>query len=162
MMESPPKEMLTFYISLNQRLLDMQVNGISHAESLVQPPFNGNCLNWVLGHILTDRDSMFKELGLPGELTSQQYQRYDRGSDPITSPQDAIHLDDLRAMSTRSAERLKTRNNSMDMTALKLASSGHHNRAMGAVLAFAIWHESYHVGQLELLRQISGKNDKII
>jgi uncharacterized damage-inducible protein DinB len=29
-------------------------------------------------------------------------------------------------------------------------------------ITFSIWHETYHVGQLELLRQLAGKNDKII
>ena len=29
-------------------------------------------------------------------------------------------------------------------------------------VAFLHWHETYHVGQLELLRQLAGTNDKII
>jgi hypothetical protein len=29
-------------------------------------------------------------------------------------------------------------------------------------IAFSHWHETYHVGQLELLRQLAGKNDKVI
>jgi hypothetical protein len=33
---------------------------------------------------------------------------------------------------------------------------------LGGVLAFLNWHEAYHVGQLELLRQLAGKNDQVI
>ncbi len=29
-------------------------------------------------------------------------------------------------------------------------------------LSYVQWHESYHTGQLEMLRQLAGKNDKVI
>ena len=32
----------------------------------------------------------------------------------------------------------------------------------GEQIAFSNWHETYHVGQLELLRQLAGKDDKVI
>jgi hypothetical protein len=32
----------------------------------------------------------------------------------------------------------------------------------GQQIRFSHWHETYHVGQLELLRQLAGKNDKVI
>lgn len=32
---------------------------------------------------------------------------------------------------------------------------------LGAALPFFLWHESYHTGQLELLRQLAGMNDKV-
>jgi hypothetical protein len=35
-------------------------------------------------------------------------------------------------------------------------------RAVGQALAGLHWHETYHTGQLELLRQLAGKNDAII
>jgi uncharacterized damage-inducible protein DinB len=34
--------------------------------------------------------------------------------------------------------------------------------SLGDRLAFLHWHETYHVGQLELLRQLTGVNDAII
>ncbi len=30
------------------------------------------------------------------------------------------------------------------------------------MLHFLCWHETYHIGQTELLRQVIGKNDKVI
>ena len=33
---------------------------------------------------------------------------------------------------------------------------------LGERLVFLHWHETYHVGQLELLRQLAGTNDAVI
>jgi len=35
-----------------QRIVAMNVDGITQKESLVQPQPAGNCLNWVLGHLI--------------------------------------------------------------------------------------------------------------
>jgi hypothetical protein len=34
--------------------------------------------------------------------------------------------------------------------------------AVAEKIAFSYWHEAYQVGQLELLRQLAGKYDKVI
>jgi len=33
---------------------------------------------------------------------------------------------------------------------------------LGQLTFFLCWHESYHTGQTEALRQLAGKNDKVI
>ena len=33
---------------------------------------------------------------------------------------------------------------------------------VGGSLSFLYWHEAYHTGQTEYLRQLAGKNDKVI
>jgi hypothetical protein len=48
-------ETLAEYYGLTYRVIKRQLDGVSHEESLVQPPFRGNCLNWVLGHIVCSR-----------------------------------------------------------------------------------------------------------
>ena len=39
----------------NLDVIKAQTKGLSHADSLLQLPFRGNCLNWVLGHIAGTR-----------------------------------------------------------------------------------------------------------
>ncbi len=39
---------------------------------------------------------------------------------------------------------------------------GARPRSVGAWLHFLLWHETYHVGQMEYLRQLAGVNDKVI
>ena len=36
------------------------------------------------------------------------------------------------------------------------------DRTLGERLSFSYWHEAYHTGQTELLRQVSGVDDKVI
>ena len=48
---------------LNQRVIKMQTADLSHQDSLLQPPFRGNCLNWVLGHIAANRDKILAAFG---------------------------------------------------------------------------------------------------
>ena len=38
--------------ALNTRLIHMQIAGLTHADSVLQPPFRSNNLNWVVGHLL--------------------------------------------------------------------------------------------------------------
>ena len=35
-----------------QRVVRLNVEGISHEDSLIQPQPAGNCLNWVIGHLV--------------------------------------------------------------------------------------------------------------
>lgn len=39
---------------------------------------------------------------------------------------------------------------------------GGEEAALGEALASLHWHETYHTGQFELLRQLAGKNDAVI
>ena len=48
----------------NTWLIERHVEGLSHEESVLQPPFPANCLNWVLGHIISRRNSALELLGV--------------------------------------------------------------------------------------------------
>jgi hypothetical protein len=54
------KDQLAEGYALNLRLIEMQTAGLSHADSLIQTPYNINYLNWVLGHIAVGRDSVLR------------------------------------------------------------------------------------------------------
>ena len=56
-----------------------------HADSLLQLPFRGNCLNWVLGHLLDNRDDVLKALGAQRIMNDNSAALYRRGSAPIAS-----------------------------------------------------------------------------
>ncbi len=36
----------------NTRIIEMQADGLSHANSLIQTEYNINCLNWTIGHVV--------------------------------------------------------------------------------------------------------------
>src|SRR5215467_4220807 len=46
----------------NLGVLQAQAEGLTHTDSLLQLPFRGNCLNWILGHLLDNRDVVLEAL----------------------------------------------------------------------------------------------------
>ena len=46
----------------NLHVIRLQTAGLSQADSLVQLPFRANCLNWVLGHLATNRCAVLRLL----------------------------------------------------------------------------------------------------
>lgn len=49
---------LKLLYGFNYMALQRNTAGLSHEDSLVQPQPAGNCLNWVLGHILAHRNDV--------------------------------------------------------------------------------------------------------
>jgi hypothetical protein len=144
-------------------VLKDQTNGLTHEESLLQYPFRGNCLNWVVGHLLQSRSTMMSALGMTPIWTEEQRAPYLRGSAAITAEnsQIAYPLESLLADLDRSQVQmvacLKTKTFA-DM----LLPSDRPNMNMGERMANGAWHEAYHTGNTEPLRQLAGKDDQVI
>jgi hypothetical protein len=150
----------------NYRILLRQAEGLTHEDSLRQLPFRGNCFNWVIGHILQSRDKMLQLVQQPRVWTDAQVARYDRESEPIISGEDALLFETMLHDLTTGHERLTERLAALapaelDQLAPKLIQ-GIPDWSIGQFLHFLLWHETYHVGQTEFLRQLTGKNDKVI
>lgn len=150
------------------RIINAQAQGITHEESLMQYPFRGNCFNWVVGHILMSRDRMLRVVQAEPVWTPSQWDRYERNSEPITSADDpeVIHFDkimaDLKTAHERLIECVKAlTDEQLDAVGVSVID-GAREQSVFDWLTFLIWHEGYHVGQLEITRQLTGKNDKII
>ncbi len=162
-MHSPGPLPLIDTLETNQRMIHTELAGLTHVESLVQPNFNANCINWVIGHILSSRDTCLKLLELPPVLSEAETTTYNYGSDPLTSAEKAIQLSDLTARLDASFDALVQGLQSVSSAQLEVeAQLWDKPQPLGGLLAFFFWHEAYHVGQLNLLRQVAGKNDKTI
>jgi uncharacterized damage-inducible protein DinB len=109
----------------NVSIVKMQTDGLSQAESLLQLPFRSNCINWIVGHLVTNRHSVLQLLQSNPPMEAERVTRYTRESDPIRGEQDDV---------------------------LPLAEW----------LMFFYFHDTYHTGQTEILRQAAGRDDKII
>jgi hypothetical protein len=137
----------------NTWLIHRHVDGISDEESLLQLPFEANCLNWILGHIIGRRNSSLEALNLPPLWDEEISARYKSGSQPIKSQVDARRFGDLLADLDESQRALAA--------ALEVATDAALDRvvvndrgAMPAVehLQGFHWHETYHIGQLDILQ----------
>lgn len=160
-MNYPSPAKLAENFRFTTRLIHMQAKDLTHAESLLLPPFRANCFNWVLGHILTSRDTCLRLMGLPLSLTPEELAVYDRGSLPLTDPAAATALETLLAKLDDTAERLSAAL-SAEPDLDRRVTFGRGEQPLGEVIAFLHWHETYHTGQLELLRQLAGKNDQVV
>ena len=90
----------------NVSVIKMQTDGLTHEDSLLQPPFRGNCLNWVLGHITENRDHILEALG-ESPVIDEFGKRYARGSEPLTQAgDDVVRLEELLDWLERSQVRL--------------------------------------------------------
>ena len=147
----------------NRRILEMQAADVTHEESLIQTDFNINCLNWTLGHIVNYRDDLLETLGgervAPGRLD-----RYQRESDPVTADGPGVlDVSELVALVGETQDRLAAAIGGLTEGELTVEhTDGERSYTRAKQILFAYFHDTYHTGQTELLRQVAGKNDAVI
>jgi len=148
----------------NLNIIQQQCDGLTHADSVLQLPFRGNCMNWVLGHIADNRNGMLLHLGLEPILTEEQCTRYGYDSEPVTCDgDDLIPLDKLLRLLQVSQDRLAPALQALSEEQLAVeVDSFMGKRQLGYFLFFLYFHDTYHTGTTEQLRQLAGKNDKVI
>ena len=149
----------------NVMIIQQQTEGLSDADSLMQLPFRGNCMNWLVGHILTSRHSVLKLLDGHRPAEAARVARYDRESQPITGPEEGVlPLAELMALLELSQQQIDARLAEItpDALAQPVAFFGNRSMPVAEWLMFFYFHETYHTGQTEILRQAAGKDDKII
>lgn len=157
-------EQLANAFALNLNIIRMQTEGLTHEDSLLQPAFRSNCLNWVLGHIATNRNRILDTLGEEPVLTVTESARYETGSDPILSPEaDVLTLVMLLAALEQSQEKIATALERITVEELaREIEVGERQMTLGQRLFGFYFHETYHTGQTEALRQLAGTDDKVI
>jgi len=158
------KDQLAEGYALNLRLIEMQTAGLNHADSLIQTPYNINCLNWVLGHIAVGRDSVLRLIGEETLLNEEETNCYKTDSDPITG--DGEHVVQLeRLLNILAIGQVRINSGFARLTGDELSREvqvGDRQVPLGVRLHGFYFHDTYHTGQTDLLRQIAGTNDKII
>lgn len=148
--------------AINYRVIKRQTDGLTHADSLLQPPFRGNCLNWVLGHILASRRAVHRILGQPPLWDDARAARYMADSEPITDPTDPAIVDLATMLADLERSQALLDEGFAELSDAQLAEVNDRGRTVADRLLFFAWHEGYHVGQTEYLRQLAGKDDKVI
>lgn len=147
----------------NVAIVKMQTKEMSHEESVAALPFNANCMNWTLGHMLDSRNNLLRLLGEEPEL-GEQAMRYARDSQPLDPAEDAAPLEELIAALERGQERIAAamaRLTEADWSR-EVALTGRTARPVSFWLLFLYFHDSFHTGETSVLRQAHGKGDKVI
>ena len=119
---------------------------MSSDDSLVQPPFEANCLNWILDHIL-EAEPIWGEAELA---------RCRTGSPPITRVEQALTLERLLNDFKESQRRILAALGSVSAEELAVVVDTRlGKRPVGQHIDGLHWHETYHTGQLELLKALA-------
>jgi uncharacterized damage-inducible protein DinB len=162
-MTFPTSQTLIDLLQFNQSIIHAQLKDITASESLLQLPFQGNCMNWVVGHILDIRQEWLVMLGLPGVLTEDEQKSYGYGSEPVTCAEQAVPLESLVVRLDETLPTLVDQLKKLSQADLdREVEIWRGKMPLAEALTYFLWHESYHAGQLEQLRQLAGKNDHVI
>lgn len=148
----------------NADVIRMQAAGLAHADSVRQLASRGNCLNWVVGHIVEGRNDVLELVGSGPVLDPAGASRYAYQSAPVLADgPDIVPLEDLLAALDKSQETLAVR-----LAALTDEECRHQitlpsrTTTLGERLFYLYFHETYHTGQTEPLRQLAGTDDAVI
>jgi hypothetical protein len=155
-MTHPDAQSLSQSYGSTHWLIGKLVDGLSNDDSLVQPPFEANCLNWVLGHILAGRNEALSYLAAEPIWDEAEAARYKTGSPPITRADQALPFERLLNDFEESQRRLVAALE--DTSAEQLATvvdTRFGERPVGQHIDGLHWHETYHTGQLEILRALA-------
>jgi hypothetical protein len=142
------------------------VEGFSHEDSLRQPP-TGNCLNWILGHIVATRQHTLGLIGIAPIWSQEETERYDRarGEPVLGDGPGVLRFDRIRADHERTQELLRAAWKELDAGRLSAPMPPDRNPfqldTVGDMLAAFTFHEAYHAGQCGVLRRILGKDGAI-
>lgn len=143
-------------------VIKRQTDGVTHEQSLLQPPFRGNCMNWVLGHMLAARNEILQALDQPIVLPAPADGFYQAGSEPVTPTSPAAPLATLLTGFDESLAHIEQGLQTVTEEKMATIINPERQTTLRASISFTVWHEAYHLGQLEYLRQLTGVNDKVI
>src|SRR3984957_12916616 len=150
---------------LTRDVVRMNLEGISHEQSLIQPKPAGNCSNWVVGHLVTVYNRVLPLLGQTPVDSAGDLARYARGSSALTRASDAVPLRELVSAWDEACVRVDTGLAALPPRQLEMVvpdgPTGDPNETMRSLLAVVLFHQAYHAGQLGILRRIAGEGGAI-
>ncbi len=145
-------------------IMKNQTAGLSQEESLIQPQPGGNCMNWVMGHLALNLTIILEILGaeIPEKLPNLD--RYKMDTEPIQEEDEGVlDLQELIEayilLHTKVIDRLDQMSEDDFEDHISFWEAKHRR---GFMAFFYFFHNTYHLGQLEFLRNLAGKTEKVI
>jgi hypothetical protein len=133
-----------------KRVMEINASDITHEDSLISSPQDGNSVNWITGHMIVIRDFMREAMGLKAAVSKEMKDIYDRGTANVTK-ENAMKFEDL----------LKIYYDGTDEMLKQLEAAELTDEEKIKTISTLVFHESYHAGQIGLFRRIMGKEPKI-
>lgn len=149
-------------LAVNASLMARAVDGLSAEELLRQPGEHGNPILWILGHVIATRGGLLRILGAAWDAPVWT-RAFVRGSAPPAAweyPPVAQMLATLTATDGALAAALET------IPPEQWSAASAHafpvpDRTLRGDLAFFVFHETYHVGQMGYVRRWLGHSSLV-
>ena len=146
-------------VGITDRVIKQKTEGLTHADSMLQLPFPGNCMNWILGHILVYRMQYLGVIDGVSKPDEGEFALYGFGSEPITDSDKAIPLETLLARLDDASEQVVAALKAMPESRLEEVLDEEQGVSVDERLHFyLVFHEAFHVGQLEPLQELALSN----
>ena len=158
-------ESLANQLRLVDLVLQRNLDGLTHEESLRQPEPGGNSINWVLGHLVSTQSGMQRTLGENPVWDEERGRPYARGSNGTLSETDAVPLEVLRkdwkqALAS-SIDGLSRLDSEKLGTPAPFSPTQNPDETVGSLLEAIVFHQAYHCGQTGVLRRLAGREGAI-
>lgn len=147
------------------RILNLNAEGITQEDSLIQPQPGGNCFNWNVGHLVDTNEVLLELVGQPPLLGHAALRRYARGSEPLRDAAEAMPFSRLMQAWNEGCACIDA--GLAAMAPERLSAPAPHsprknpNETVGSLLSIVIFHQASHTGQTSLLRRMAGKEGAV-
>jgi hypothetical protein len=152
-MPNPKAQKVLDDYNFHNRIMHHFIDGISHAESVLQLPFEHNCMNWILGHIVTNRSHVLETVGAAHDWQGEVRALYHQDTQPVTPESESVQFETLVNYLDESVDLLKA---ALEDVSEEWLEENHSNyrgeKTRYAHVTSFHWHESFHLGQLEILK----------
>ncbi|WP_353146132.1 hypothetical protein [Chryseobacterium sp.] len=129
------------------KVVFLNIDGITHEESMIFPNGEANCMNWIFGHLIYIRNFFLNMLGEEPVWDSERFSCYNRGEIALDRKDEFVNFEALKSYFKQSQDRLEARLGSLERF---------NPENIKDISTFCL-HEIYHSGQLGYLRRILGK-----
>ncbi|ASE61733.1 hypothetical protein H3Z85_21490 [Chryseobacterium indologenes] len=144
-------ELVKNQASITTQVAFLNIEGITHEESMIFPNGEANCMNWVLGHLLYVRNGLLNVLGDQPVWENEKFSFYNRGVLAVDRKDEFLNFEELKSYLKQSQDKLDAKFNSIEK----------FNQDQIKDLATLCFHENYHSGQLGYIRRLLGKSGAI-
>ncbi|MBK8137464.1 MAG: DinB family protein [Chloroflexi bacterium] len=151
-----PSSLLTTYQRSGKVML-LNLEGVSHQQSLWSPAANVNCVNWLAGHLISARTNITLAVGGTPVWDDATRARYKGGSPAITADGEGVlSIERLIADFTESQQRIEAGLNDVTSDTLDSPSKFPQFASVADQLIYLHVHEMHHIGQIMILRELLG------
>lgn len=148
-------DIIRYLYTLTLRVLKTNLDGIRDEESRQELP-GGTSVNWIVGHVLLSRSNLLAQLGAERHHDSTLLQFYQPAHDAPNRTGQQMSLDSLvHELETHHQQFVEL------LTSIVEEATEERRSELYKEMCFFHFHESYHTGQIGVLRRILGKEGKI-